>query len=37
MNYTSLYHGHDERIPKEGFAWGLGVLGELVHDFCRAP
>jgi acetylornithine deacetylase/succinyl-diaminopimelate desuccinylase-like protein len=37
MNYTSLYHGHDERIPKEGFAWGLGVLGELVLDFCRAP
>jgi acetylornithine deacetylase/succinyl-diaminopimelate desuccinylase-like protein len=37
LSYTSLYHGHDERIPKDGFAWGLRVLGELVHDFCRAP
>ena len=36
MNFTSLYHGHDERIPIEGFAWGLRVLVDLVHEFCRA-
>lgn len=35
MSFTSLYHGHDERIPIEGYAWGLRVLVELVHDFCR--
>jgi acetylornithine deacetylase/succinyl-diaminopimelate desuccinylase-like protein len=36
MSYTSLYHGHDERIPIDGFAWGLRVLVDLVHDFCAA-
>jgi acetylornithine deacetylase/succinyl-diaminopimelate desuccinylase-like protein len=34
LNYTSLYHGHDERIPIEGFAWGLRVLVDLVSEFC---
>ena len=36
MSYTSLYHGHDERIPIEGFAWGLRVLVDLVGEFCAA-
>ncbi len=36
MSYTSLYHGHDERIPTSGFAWGLRVLAELVGDFVSA-
>jgi len=36
MSFTSLYHGHDERIPVEGFAWGLRVLADLVHEFCCA-
>jgi acetylornithine deacetylase/succinyl-diaminopimelate desuccinylase-like protein len=36
LNYTSLYHGHDERIPVDGFAWGLRVLIDLVSDFCGA-
>lgn len=36
LDFTSLYHGHDERIPREGFAWGLRVLYELVRDFCAA-
>ena len=35
LSYTSLYHGHDERIPIDGFAWGLRVLVDLVHGFCR--
>ncbi|HLK38801.1 MAG TPA: M20/M25/M40 family metallo-hydrolase [Polyangiaceae bacterium] len=34
MSYTSLYHGHDERIPVDGFAWGLRVLYDLVSSFC---
>jgi acetylornithine deacetylase/succinyl-diaminopimelate desuccinylase-like protein len=37
LNYTSLYHGHDERIPIDGFAWGLRVLVDLVHEFCGGP
>jgi acetylornithine deacetylase/succinyl-diaminopimelate desuccinylase-like protein len=36
MSFTALYHGHDERIPVEGFLWGTHVLADLVHDFCRA-
>ena len=36
LNFTGLYHGHDERIPVEGFAWGLRVLVDLVGEFCRA-
>ena len=34
LSYTSLFHGHDERIPIDGFAWGLQVLMNLVSDFC---
>ena len=29
-SFTSLFHGHDERIPIEGFHFGLKVLFELV-------
>jgi acetylornithine deacetylase/succinyl-diaminopimelate desuccinylase-like protein len=36
LNFTRMYHGHDERIPVAGFKWGLKVLCELVRDFCRA-
>jgi acetylornithine deacetylase/succinyl-diaminopimelate desuccinylase-like protein len=36
LNFTRLYHGHDERIPREGFCWGVRVLFELVRDFCQA-
>lgn len=34
LNFTRMYHGHDERIPVEGFTWGFRVLSELVRDFC---
>jgi acetylornithine deacetylase/succinyl-diaminopimelate desuccinylase-like protein len=34
LDFTRMYHGHDERIPKDGFAWGLRVLFEVVRDFC---
>ncbi len=34
MKFTRMYHGHDERIPVAGFAWGLRVLYDLVRDFC---
>ncbi len=29
-NFTNLFHGHDERIPIEGFRFGLKTLFELV-------
>ncbi|HET6283803.1 MAG TPA: M20/M25/M40 family metallo-hydrolase [Polyangia bacterium] len=36
INFSRLYHGHDERIPVSGFTWGLRVLFDLVRDFCGA-
>ncbi len=36
LSYTSLYHGHNERIPIDGFAWGLRLLVDLVGEFCAA-
>lgn len=36
LNFSRLYHGHDERIPIDGFLWGLQVLYELVREFCVA-
>jgi acetylornithine deacetylase/succinyl-diaminopimelate desuccinylase-like protein len=36
LNFTRMFHGHDERIPVDGFAWGLRVLFEVVRDFCAS-
>jgi acetylornithine deacetylase/succinyl-diaminopimelate desuccinylase-like protein len=36
MNFTAMYHAHDERIPVDGFVWGMRVLVDLVHEFCAA-
>ncbi|HEY2902787.1 MAG TPA: M20/M25/M40 family metallo-hydrolase [Polyangia bacterium] len=36
VKFSQMYHGHDERIPTQGFVWGLHVLHELVRDFCAA-
>jgi acetylornithine deacetylase/succinyl-diaminopimelate desuccinylase-like protein len=36
LNFSRLYHGHDERIPVDGFLWGVRVLCELVREFCVA-
>lgn len=30
--FADLFHGHDERIPVEGFKTGLAILIDLVHD-----
>lgn len=35
LNFTRMYHGHNERIPTEGFAWGVRVLHDVVRDFCE--
>ncbi|MFO0745414.1 MAG: M20/M25/M40 family metallo-hydrolase [Myxococcota bacterium] len=36
LSFTKMYHGHDERIPVDGYLWGQRVLYELVRDFCLA-
>ncbi|MGE3633279.1 MAG: M20/M25/M40 family metallo-hydrolase, partial [Sandaracinaceae bacterium] len=33
LNFTAMYHGHDERIPVDGFRWGLRTLYEVVERF----
>jgi acetylornithine deacetylase/succinyl-diaminopimelate desuccinylase-like protein len=34
VKFADLFHGHDERIPVEGFKWGTQVLYEVVKAFC---
>lgn len=34
FNFVDLIHGHDERIPVEGFRFGLRVLYDLVSKLC---
>jgi acetylornithine deacetylase/succinyl-diaminopimelate desuccinylase-like protein len=34
VKFADLFHGHDERIPVEGFKWGVNVLYEVVKAFC---
>jgi acetylornithine deacetylase/succinyl-diaminopimelate desuccinylase-like protein len=35
LRFAELFHGVDERIPEDGFHWGLGALVEVVDAFCR--
>ncbi len=30
-----LVHGHDERVPVDGYLWGIDVLYDIVSEFCR--
>jgi acetylornithine deacetylase/succinyl-diaminopimelate desuccinylase-like protein len=34
MDFGALFHGHDERVPIEGFRFGLQALYDVVRDFC---
>lgn len=36
LEFPSLFHAVNERIPVEGFKWGLGVLTEVVFELCNA-
>ena len=36
MNFAALFHGTNERIPVEGFKWGVHVLTEVVCKLCSA-
>jgi acetylornithine deacetylase/succinyl-diaminopimelate desuccinylase-like protein len=33
-SFQSMFHGADERIPVEGFHFGIRVLAELVEEIC---
>lgn len=33
VSFSHLFHGKDERIPVEGFQWGLQVLWDLLREF----
>ena len=33
VNFTRMYHGHDERAPTAGLKWGLEVLYDAVAGF----
>jgi acetylornithine deacetylase/succinyl-diaminopimelate desuccinylase-like protein len=33
LDFAALFHGDDERIPVDGFLWGIEVLAGLLHDF----
>ncbi|MBI5479515.1 MAG: M20/M25/M40 family metallo-hydrolase [Deltaproteobacteria bacterium] len=34
VKFSDLFHGRDERTPVAGFRWGLGVLFDVVREFC---
>lgn len=36
LKFTRLFHGVNERIPVEGFKWGLSVLADVVGELCGA-
>jgi acetylornithine deacetylase/succinyl-diaminopimelate desuccinylase-like protein len=36
LNFSELFHGKNERIPVEGFLFGLKVLKEVVEETCAA-
>lgn len=36
LNLVTLFHGVNERIPVEGFKWGVRVLGGVVAELCNA-
>jgi acetylornithine deacetylase/succinyl-diaminopimelate desuccinylase-like protein len=33
-NFQAMFHGNDERIPVEGFHFGIRVLADLVEEIC---
>lgn len=36
LKFSALFHGVDERIPVDGFKWGLRALIEVVRRYCAA-
>lgn len=36
IHFGKLFHGVNERVPVEGFKWGVHVLSEVVFKLCNA-
>jgi acetylornithine deacetylase/succinyl-diaminopimelate desuccinylase-like protein len=36
ISFPQLFHGHNERIPVEGFRWGVDVFIKTVREFATA-
>ncbi len=36
LDFAALFHGDDERIPLDGFRWGIETLGETIERFAAA-
>ncbi|MCW5801126.1 MAG: M20/M25/M40 family metallo-hydrolase [Deltaproteobacteria bacterium] len=34
IRFADMFHGHDERIPIAGLAWGVDVLDAVVREHC---
>ncbi len=37
LPFVKLFHGHDERVPVEGFRFGFRVLRDIVTSYLRLP
>jgi acetylornithine deacetylase/succinyl-diaminopimelate desuccinylase-like protein len=33
INFSEMFHGVDERVPREGYVWGQRVLYDIVSEF----
>jgi hypothetical protein len=33
IKFTDMFHGVDERVPREGYVWGQRVLYDIVTEF----
>ena len=33
LNFSEMFHGVDERVPRDGYIWGQQVLYDIVRDF----
>ena len=34
IRFADMFHGHDERVPVAGLAWGVDVLDAVVREAC---
>ena len=34
IKFAEMFHGHDERVPVAGLAWGVEVLDAVVREIC---
>ena len=34
VRFSDMFHGHNERVPVAGLAWGVEVLDAVVREIC---